>query len=152
MDAREFLGLERVGDDRWAFTVSERLITPGHFLYGGAGLAAGLAALEEATGRPTVWGTAQYVSHAPTGARVELAVEPLAVGGRITQARATATSEGRTVLTVAAALGTGELTSPAPWAAMPEVPRPEECAARHRPPAWGANLFAHLESRIARGR
>lgn len=152
MDAREFLGLERIGDDRWTFPVSERLITPGHFLYGGAGLAAGLVALEEATGRPTVWGTAQYVSHAATGARVELTAETLAVGGRITQARATATSDGRTVLTVAAALGTGELSSATPWASMPDVPAPGECAVRHRPQAWGTNLFEHLESRIALGR
>lgn len=152
MDAREFLGLERLDERRWAFTVTERLITPGHFLYGGAGLAAGLAALEEATGRPTVWGTAQYVSHAPTGAHVELEADLLAVGGRITQARATATCDGRVVLTVSAALGTGALSAPDPWVSMPDVPGPEECRPRPRPVEGGANVFAFLESRVAIGR
>ena len=152
MDAREFLGLERDADRHWSFTVTERLITPGHFLYGGAGLAAGLTALEEATGRPTVWGTAQYLSHAPTGARIELTAELVAVGKRVTQARATASAEGREVLTVTAALGTGELSSVEPWAAMPDVPAPRDCPARHLPRALGANLFEHLESRIALGR
>ena len=50
---------------------------------------------------------------------MDLAVQ----GRRVTQARATASVDGREVLTVNAALGTGELTSPTPWLTMPDVPR-----------------------------
>ncbi|MDE3065480.1 MAG: thioesterase family protein [Acidobacteriota bacterium] len=152
MDLRDFLGLRRVDESRWAFEVTERLITPGHFLYGGAGLAAGLAALEEASGRPTVWGSAQYLAHAPTGATVTLTSELAVVGRRVTQARAVARVEEREILTVNAALGSGTLSSPVPWVSMPDVPAPLECPERYLPDAVGANLFAHVESRVARGR
>ena len=37
------------------------------FLFGGAGMAAGLSAIETATGRPTVWAAAQYLSYARPG-------------------------------------------------------------------------------------
>jgi acyl-CoA thioesterase II len=152
VDLRDFLGLKRVDDSTWSFPVTERLITPGHFLYGGAGLAAGLAALEEASGRPTVWGSAQYLAHAPTNATVTLTTELAAVGRHVTQARAVALVDGREILTVNAALGTGELTSLAPWSTMPDVARPLDCPARHLPIAMGTNLFAHVESRTALGR
>ncbi|MFI5035366.1 MAG: acyl-CoA thioesterase [Acidimicrobiales bacterium] len=152
MDLRDFLGLRRVDERTWSFPVTERLITPGHFLYGGAGLAAGLAALEEASGRPTVWGSAQYLAHAPTNATVTLATELTVVGRNVTQARAVASVEQREILTVNAALGTGELSATAPWETMPDVAPPLDCPRRHLPHAMGANLFAHVESRTARGR
>jgi acyl-CoA thioesterase II len=152
VDLRDFLGLTRVDECTWSFPVTERLITPGHFLYGGAGLAAGLAALEEASGRPTVWGSAQYLAHAPTNATVTFTTQLAVVGRHVTQARAVARVEDREILTVNAALGTGDLTSPAPWATMPDVPRPLDCPARRLPRAMGTNLFAHVESRTALGR
>ncbi len=152
VDLRDFLGLTRVDDTTWSFTVTERLITPGQFLYGGAGLAAGLAALEEASGRPTAWGSAQYLAHAPTHATVSVTTELAAVGRHVTQARAIALVDGREILTVNAALGTGDLASPFAWTQMPDVARPLDCPARHLPAALGANLFAHIESRTALGR
>ncbi|MGH9021012.1 MAG: acyl-CoA thioesterase [Acidimicrobiales bacterium] len=152
MDVREFLGLSRVDESTWTFDVTERVITPGHFLYGGAGLAAGIAALEEASGRPTAWATAQYLSRAPTGARVTVSADLEVVGGRITQARATASALGRDVLTISAALGTGDLDAPTPWMTMPDLPAPLDCPANHVPLVMGANIFQHLESRVALGR
>jgi len=152
VDLRDFLGLTRVDETTWSFVASERLITPGHFLYGGAGLAAGLAALEEASERATVWGSAQYLAHAPKNATVTLTTELAAVGHRVTQARCVALVEGREILTVNAALGRGELTSPVAWTTMLDVPRPLDCPPRHLPQALGANFFAHVESRTALGR
>ena len=68
MDARHFLGLEPTDDPlRWRLPVTPAVCTPGHFLYGGCGLAAGIVAMEAASGRPTVWATAQYLTYAPTG-------------------------------------------------------------------------------------
>jgi hypothetical protein len=67
-DAREFLGIQRLADDlHWRLAVGSDLSTPGDFLFGGCGLGAALVALEAASGRPTVWATAQYLSYAPTG-------------------------------------------------------------------------------------
>jgi hypothetical protein len=72
MDARTFLGMEPVGDKlHWRMEVAPQLTTPGDFLFGGCGLGAALVALEEASGRPTVWATGQYLSYAPTHSLVE---------------------------------------------------------------------------------
>jgi acyl-CoA thioesterase-2 len=144
--------MSRTGENTWGFEVTERLITPGKFLFGGCGLASGLVALEEASGRPTIWATAQYLSYAPLGAAVTVTTDLAAVGGRVTQARATTFCEGREVLTVNAALGLGEMTSPTPWITMPEVPAPEDCPARVLPKRFAASIFNHLETRIAIGR
>ncbi len=152
VDAKSFLGMERNGEDTWGFAVTERLITPGKFLFGGCGLASGLVALEEASERPTIWATAQYLSYAPLGATVTVKTDLAVVGHRVTQARATTYAEGREILTVNAALGTGELSSPTPWVTMPDVPDPEDCPPRVMPKRFATSIFNHLESRIALGR
>ena len=61
---------------------------------------------------PPIWATAQYLSYAPLGATVTVTTDLAVVGGHVTQARSTATVEDREILTVNAALGDGELTSP----------------------------------------
>jgi acyl-CoA thioesterase II len=152
VDARTFLAMERTGDDTWGFQVTERVITPGNFLFGGCGLASALVALEEASGRPTIWATAQYLSYAPLGATVTVKTDLAVVGGHVTQARATTFCEGREVLTVNGAFGTGELSSPTPWVTMPEVPAPEDCPERSMPERFNRSIFNHLEARIALGR
>jgi acyl-CoA thioesterase-2 len=152
VDAREFLGITRISETSWRLEVAERLITPGRFLYGGCGLGAGLAALEEATGRPTVWGTAQYLSFAPLGSTVQIDVDLAVVGAHITQARARASVEGREVLTVNAALGEGELDAPQPFETMPEVAAPELCPVRRLPHHYDRSIFEHVETRLAIGR
>jgi acyl-CoA thioesterase len=152
VDAAHFLDIERVADDTWELTVTERLITPGKFLYGGCGLAAGIVALEAHSGRPAIWSSAHYLSHAPLGSRVTVTTTLAVVGRNVTQARAVATIEGREILTVNAALGRGELSSDGPWVSMPEVPTPELCPARRLPRALGESVFEHMETRVAIGR
>lgn len=152
MDATTFLGMTRTGEHTWSFEVTERLITPGKFLFGGCGLASGLVALEEASGRPTIWATAQYLSYAPLGAEATVETDLVTVGGRVTQARATTSCEGREILTVNAALGSGDLTSPTPWVTMPDVRAPGDCPARVLPKRFATSIFNHLETRIAIGR
>jgi acyl-CoA thioesterase-2 len=152
VDAKSFLAMERTGDDTWGFEVTERVITPGNFLFGGCGLASALVALEEASGRPTIWATAQYLSYAPLGSMVTVKTDLAVVGGRVTQARATTFAEGREVLTVNGAFGTGELSAPTPWVTMPVVHPPEECPERVMPERFNRSIFNHLEARIALGR
>ncbi len=144
--------MERTSDDTWDFEVTERVITPGNFLFGGCGLASGLVALEEASGRPTIWATAQYLSYAPLGAKVMVTTDLAVVGGRVTQARATAHADGREILTVTGAFGVGDLNAPTPWATMPRVASPEECPPRIIPEHFNRSIFNHLETRIALGR
>jgi len=146
------MGMSRISEDSWGFEVTERLITPGRFLFGGCGLASGLVALEEASGRPTIWATAQYLSYAPLGAHVTVKTDLCVVGGNVTQARSTTYFEEREVLTVNAALGRGELSSPVPWVTMADVPDPEDCPPRIMPKRFDSSIFNHVETRIAIGR
>ena len=152
MNATEFLGIERTSENTWRLRVTEKLITPGQFLFGGCGLAAGLVALEQHSGRPAIWSTAHYLSYAPTNSELTISSTLAVVGGRVTQARAVATIEDREILTINAALGTGELNAVEPWVAMPEVPSPEECPRRHMPRQFGESIFEHIDTRVALGR
>ncbi len=151
MDAVEFLGLERHGDGDFSLTVTEKLVTPGRFLFGGCGIGAAVAALEIASGRPCVWATAQYLSYAPLGADVQITTDLAVVGRRVTQARATLAVDDRDVVTVSAALGTGDLDAP-PWTEMPAVPPPTECPRRDLPDWYRQSIFEHVETRVALGR
>lgn len=144
--------MSRLHERQWTFNVDDRLATPGRFLFGGCGLAAGLVALEEASGRPTVWASAHYLSYAPLGANVRVATDLAVVGGHVTQARATAFVGDREVLTVNAALGVGELSAPTPWTEMPEVARPEDCPTRKLPANFASSIFQHVETRTALGK
>lgn len=149
MDAKSFLGMTRARENDFTFTVDERLVTPGKFLFGGCGLAAGLVALEEAAGRPVVWASAQYLSYAPLGAKVEVTTQLVVVGNNVTQARATATVEGREILTVNAALGTGQLSTSTSPVTMPAVLGPEESPPLDRPFDVDGSIFQHVDCRIA---
>ena len=93
-----------------------------------------------------------YLSFAPLDAEVIVKVDLAVVGRRVTQARAIATESDREVLTVNAALGTGDLTAPTPWLTFPDVPPPEECRQRVNPRHVHSSIFDHLETRIANGR
>lgn len=144
--------MERVDESTWRLRVTERLITPGKFLFGGCGLASGIVALEEASARPTIYAAAHYLSFAPLGAEVMVTVNLAVVGRHVTQARAIATESGREVLTVNAALGKGDLTAPSPWLVMPDVPRPEDSPERVMFRRIDSSIFDHIETRIAHGR
>ena len=124
MDARHFLGMEPTDDPlRWRLPVTPAVSTPGRFLYGGCGLAAGIVALEEASGRPTVWATAQYLAYAPTGTVLDWEVALPAAGRNTTQGRAIGRLGAEEVLTVNGALGSYDLDLSGTWVAFPDVPR-----------------------------
>jgi acyl-CoA thioesterase II len=152
VNATDFLGIERISENQWRLRVTERLITPGQFLFGGCGLAAGVVALEEHSGRPTIWSTAHYLSYAPTHSDVLITSTLAVVGGRVSPARAVATIDDREILTVNAALGTGDLAAEEPWVLMPDVPGPDECPRRRLPKGMGESVFEHIDTRVALGR
>jgi acyl-CoA thioesterase len=153
-DARKFLGMEPVGDElQWQLTVVPELTTPGNFLFGGCGLGAALVALEAASGRPTVWSTAQYLSYAPTGSKLDLTVTLAAEGRRITQGRVVGYVGDTEILTVNAAAGLpADLDVGGVWVTMPEVPAPEACPPRRLPDFNSTSIFDRIDVRLARGR
>jgi acyl-CoA thioesterase-2 len=153
VDARHFLGLEPTDDPlRWRLPVTPAVSTPGHFLYGGCGLAAGIVALEAASERPTVWATAQYLTYAPTGTVLDWEVVLAAVGKATTQARAIGRLGDREVLTVNAALGRHQLEVSGTWVEPPVVPPPEECPLQEMPSFFADSVLTRVEHRVARGR
>jgi acyl-CoA thioesterase len=153
VDAQAFLGLEPTDDPlRWRLPVTPSVSTPGHFLYGGCGLAAGIVAMEAAGGRPTVWATAQYLTYAPTGTVLDWEVVLAAVGKGTTQARAIGRLGDQEVLTVNAALGLHDLEVSGTWVEPPVVPPPEDCPPQEFPAFFADTVLERVEHRVAGGR
>ncbi len=123
------------------------------FLFGGAGMAAAIAALEAATGRPAVWATAQYLSFARPPATLDLDVVVPVTGRHSSQARVTGHVGDTEILTVNGALGRRPDGVAAQWVAMPRVPPPGDC-----PPMtydWvrrDDDANGQFDQRVARGR
>ncbi|MGH9046860.1 MAG: acyl-CoA thioesterase [Acidimicrobiales bacterium] len=155
MNAREFLGMTGLDDERlrWELDVEPGLSTPGEFLFGGCGLAAGIVAMEQASGRPTVWASAQYLSFAATGSHMDIDVVLAAVGRRTAQARAIGRVGDNEILTVNGALGAHSGPLARVWTEPPKVDRPENCPTRG---AFGGPLtetiFDKVDTRQALGR
>jgi acyl-CoA thioesterase-2 len=153
VDAQHFLGLEPTADPlRWRLPVTPAVSTPGRFLYGGCGLAAGIVAMETAAGRPVVWATAQYLTYAPTGSVLDWEVVLAAVGKATTQARAIGRLDDREVLTVNAALGHHDLEVSGTWVEPPVVPPPDECPVQEFPDFFADTVLTRVEHRVAKGR
>lgn len=153
MDARTFLGLEKTDDiDRWNLPVVPGIATGGSFLFGGCALGAGLCALEAATGRPTIWATAQYLSYAPVGSVVDFEVVPAVTGHQITQARAIGRVDGQEILTVNAALGRRSFVVSGTWATRPDVPSPSRSIRRELANHHDGTILSRVETRLASGR
>ncbi len=153
VDARTFLGLEPTGDAlRWRLPVTPGVSTPGRFLFGGAGLAAAVAAMEHAAGRPVVWAAAQYLSYAPTGSVLDIDVTLAVVGHQTTQARAVGRAEGREILTVNAALGRRKLDLTATYVQRPDVPGPVASRPRMLSQEFNGTVLERVEVRLAVGR
>jgi acyl-CoA thioesterase len=101
----DWLGLTPAGPGRWAFELTASLSRFDGKLYGGTGLAAITAAIEEETGRDALWATVQFVASADVGERIECHVEVVAQGHRTSQVRVTATVGDRLVLAALGATG-----------------------------------------------
>ena len=122
------------------------------FLFGGVGLGASIAAVERTLGRATVWASAQYLSFAPRGATLDIAVTPLVEGRHTSQARAEARVGDRLMLSTSLSLGARPDRPQRQWAQAPRVAAPADCPPL--PIGWESvadDLYSALEVRIARG-
>ncbi len=154
----DLLGLAPITDGRTSFELNSALVRFDGQLFGGTGLAAVVAAMEGATGRPALWATVQFVGSATEGERLEVVVEELAHGGTTSQVRVTATVGDRVVL---AGLGSTARERDggfaASFGAMPRVAPPDECGpltfgAMEPPPQMKARgPFAVGDFRVAPG-
>jgi len=153
MDALTFLGLQATDDpNRWKLPVTDGICTGGGFLFGGAGLAAGIEALERTSGRPVVWATAQYLSFARPPAVLDVDVKLAVSGHQVSQGRAVAHDGDNEILTVNAALGRRPLEAMGEWAVRPDVPGPEECGPRRHWRGETNDISSRLNVRVAMGR
>jgi acyl-CoA thioesterase-2 len=156
VDARSFLGM--VPNDeaglRFRLEVTPAIATGGRFLFGGCGLAAGIVALEHATGRPCVWATAQYLSYATIGSVLDLECTLSVTGRNTSQGRCVARVGDQEILTVNAALGQKDSEVSGVWAERPDVRPPEECDDRDRMREMGLTdtIMDRVDTRLASGR
>lgn len=152
VDSRAFLGLEQRGNTSFSLTVVPRLTTSGGFLFGGAGLGAGIAALEAVSQRRCTWATAQYLSYARHDERVDIDVVIAVAGSSVTQARAVCRVGDREVLTVNAALGERDFDARGQFVRMPDVVPPERSKPRALRTAHANSIMEALDMRFAKGR
>lgn len=154
MDAQHFYGLEADGADpnRWHLPVVRELCSGTGALFGGAGLGASIEVLERVTGRPFVWGTAQFLAFARPPAVVELEAVEVTRGHRSSQARVFARVDGEEIFTVVAALGRRELPWSGSWAVRPDVPAVAASPPRVLPPHQQGTIGERLDMRMSRAR
>lgn len=153
MDASDWLGLRPTHNPhRWYLPVTEGIATRGHFLFGGCGLGAGVAALERTTGRPLVWATAQYLSFAMVDDVVDLDVTVAVSGYATTQARLVAHVGEREILTVNGALGSKDHPAVGQYVEFPDLPPPEDCPRRPAREEDERSIMTRLDMRLAKGR
>jgi acyl-CoA thioesterase len=157
MNSSTFLGLKPVSNHTetsgsWSMLVQPGLCTGGGFLWGGAGLASAVSAMEQLSGRHCIWSTAQYLSYARPGEVMHIDITLAVVGHQITQARAICHVGEREILTVNAALGERTFEHAHLFIPMPDVPGPNELETRkHRHPVDGT-IHDRLEERLVIGR
>jgi acyl-CoA thioesterase len=153
VSVRAYLGLQPTDDPtRWQVELTPAVLTPAGAMHGGAALAAAVEALEGTTGRPLVWATAHYLTHAgPRGVLdVDLSIE--VAGHQTTQARAQLSLAGSEVLLAVASLGARDSTQRGRWPAAPAVPGPDAALDRRSSPAGTQSVLDHYEVRVATGR
>ncbi|MBV9995164.1 MAG: thioesterase family protein [Caulobacteraceae bacterium] len=121
------------------------------FMFGGVGLGAAIQAMEGTCGRPVVWATAQYLSHARPPQVVDFDVWVPVVGKGTSQARVIAHVDDKEILTVNAALGARDSDITGVWVEAPDVPPPLDCPEHEH---WGGDaggLHGQIETRMAKG-
>jgi acyl-CoA thioesterase-2 len=154
MDAMTFFGLQRTEDPyKWRMPIVPGLTSGRQALFGGAGLGASIEVMEQITGRPCVWATAQYLTYATPPSVLELDVTEVVRGHQISQARCLAHVGGAEVLTVLAAFGERPLPFEGQWATRPDVPPPADAPPRiFRSGHPEDTISSRLDARIAIGR
>ena len=153
MDALTFFGLERTDDPHvWRMPVVPSLISGTGALFGGCGLGAAIEVMEQVTGRPCIWATAQFLSFARPPSVLELEVVEAVRGHQISQARVMAHVGDREILTVVGALGHRPSELSGQWAIRPDVAPPVDCPPRPLMNRHQGTIMDRFESKLADAR
>lgn len=116
------------GEGRWSLVVEPHLCRVDGRLYGGAALAAALAASEAFTGRVALWCTTQLVGTAAAGDQLEICCRSVARGRTIDQYMMTASVGDRLVFQALGATATATRSGMnARWGTIPQVEPPDVC-------------------------
>jgi acyl-CoA thioesterase-2 len=147
----EFLALTHpIDTQRWQLALTAKVSGGRGSLFGGAGLAAGIVALEHATNKPVIWATGQYLSLTQLDERLDLEVILPAIGRNVVQGRVVGHVGDREVITVIGAAGSRPSAAEGCWETYPNPPPPEDCPLV--PHGHGnESLHEHIELRLARG-
>src|SRR3954467_13333886 len=153
MDALTFFGLERTGDGHVGeMPIVPSLISGTGALFGGCGLGAAIEVMEQLTGRPCIWATAQFLSYAQPPSVVQFDAVEVVRGHRISQARVIAHVGETEILTVLGALGHRPLDLEGQWAVMPAVPGPLDSPPREMMNHHEGTIASRLDTKLANGR
>ena len=155
ISSAEFLHMHHPLDThRWLLPIVPKTTGGRGSLFGGVGLAAGVVALEQATSKPIVWATGQYLGITQQPASLDLELSLPAVGRNVTQGRVvgylTDSEPRREIITILGACGRRQAVASGLWLKKPDVPAPEDCPLLERHHEQ-ASLHDHVETRIARG-
>lgn len=147
----EFLSLAHPVDTlRWQLPVTAAQTGGRGSLFGGVGLAAGIVALEQATGKPVVWATGQYLALTQQPVTIDLEVLLPAVGRSVTQGRVVGHVGNQEIITVLGAAGRRPSDAEGCWVRCPKAPLPEDCPEIVRPHE-GVTIHDEVDLRLARG-
>jgi acyl-CoA thioesterase-2 len=153
MDAKTFFGLEREGESpTWRMAVVRSLTSGTGALFGGCGLGACIEVMEQLTGRPCIWATAQFLSYAEPPSVVQFDAIEVVRGHNISQARVIAHVGETEILTVLGALGHRDVDLEGQWAVMPDVPGPLESPPRVMLAHHEGRISSRMDAKLARGR
>ena len=153
MDARTFFGLEPTSDrTKWRMEVVRGLTSGTGALFGGCGLGACIEVMEQVTGRPCIWATAQFLSYARPPAVLDLDVNEVVRGNSISQTRVIAHVGDTEILTVVGALGHRPLPLDGQWASRADVPPPADCEPRPMMNRHVGTISDRLDARLANAR
>lgn len=151
MSSAEFLDMTHNDETmKWQLPIVEKTTGGRGSLFGGVGLAAGVIALEEATGKPAVWATGQYLSITQQPQVMDLEVVLPAIGRNVTQGRVVGHIGEREIITVLGACGKRPEEVAGVWQTFPDVPAPEDCELLQREDSPGS-LHEYVEIRLIEG-
>jgi acyl-CoA thioesterase len=108
--------------------------------------------MEQLTGRPCIWATAQFLSYAQPPSIVQFDAVEVVRGHNISQARVLARVGDTEILTVLGALGHRPLDLEGQWAVMPDVPGPLDSPPRPMLAHHEGRISSRLDAKLARGR
>lgn len=151
ISSTEFLKLSHpIDTHRWQLPITADLCGGRNSLFGGAGLAAGIVALEQATDKPVIWATGQYLSLIQQPVTLDLEVILPAVGRNVSQGRVVGHLDDKEIITIIGAVGSREQAISGTWLSCPQAPSPDDCEPLSRQQDH-VTMHSNVDIRLAKG-